>query len=579
MKARLAVAATAIAALTAAAHADSETAVVSCAIIKTPAQLQAINKNTATKSGSYCLGNDIDMSAVTNWTPIGDGSAPPVSGFNGQFYGRGHVIKNLKITGNADNYYGLFGVVTGGVIRDVGLVNVQAAVTPPTTSYVGALAGIVQAMSSPIFISNVYSTGSINCTTGSCAAGGLVGVTINNVTLTNSWSSADVTSSGYAGGFAAAFGSGPSNYQNIYATGNVTGLAGSLEIGGLIGEFSSSTTTPSYLTQGYATGRVTGGTSTLVGGLIGKLTNSATIYSAYATGPVSGGASATVGGLIGQQSDSAMTQVFSVGAVSGGSTSGGLVGSTTGSPTALYAYWDMVTSGKATSAGGAGRTTTQLQGALPAGFKLGWGINKTLSYPYLNDPTNFSSTLATLVLSDVVFTFLPIGQRDASQYLTPPVHADQASLATVYAMIGRAIGVTDNVGTLQNVKIDKYYWHDATQTTTFSGPITTHATLGPMKTIAAATPLDGTNVVGEMNAHRAVILRGTYKKAGGGAATHYMLGTLYTKLGANVSTIVANDPYTGTQIEISPKTKTVVTPNFPLAGFVVDGYRSVTTLN
>jgi hypothetical protein len=43
-----------------------------------------------------------------------------------------------------------------------------------------------------------------------------------------------------------------------------------------------------------------------------------------------------------------------------------------------------------------------------------------------------------------------------------------------------------------------------------------------------------------------------------------------------VGTVLANDPWTGTQVEINPATKKVVTPaNFPLKNFTVDGYQPV----
>jgi indole-3-glycerol phosphate synthase len=58
-----------------------------------------------------------------------------------------------------------------------------------------------------------------------------------------------------------------------------------------------------------------------------------------------------------------------------------------------------------------------------------------------------------------------------------------------------------------------------------------------------------------------------------------MLATLYTKTASNaVSTVVANDPFTGTQIEINPATKRVTTP-FPLKNFTVNGYEAVTGLH
>jgi hypothetical protein len=77
-----------------------------------------------------------------------------------------------------------------------------------------------------------------------------------------------------------------------------------------------------------------------------------------------------------------------------------------------------------------------------------------------------------------------------------------------------------------------------------------------------------------MNARNLVILRGSYRPKGGGQATHYLLGTLYTK---GPTEIVADDPWTGKQVYIDPATKTVISPkNFPLDKFKVDGYQPVT---
>jgi hypothetical protein len=573
MKFVLALAGSIVVAATVAAQADATPRVAACNVVNTPAQLQAINKNANTLAGTYCLGKDIDMSGVADFKPIG---AIPTA-FTGQFYGNGHVIKNLKISGSTSGMYGLFGAVLGGVIQDVGLVNVDVSIAAGN-SYVGALASYVTAMDSPIFISNVYSTGNVSCKGSSCASGGLFGILGGNVTMSDAWSSADVTTNFIAGGLAAGVLGGPSTFQRIYATGNVTGGAVTHEVGGLFGEVTGTTTTTTFLVQAYATGKVTGGANATVGGLIAVL-EKGYLQDAYATGPVTGGASATVGGLVGSQVGGVVRQAFAVGPVTGGNTKGGLVGAVSGSPGNTAVYWDQTTSGVMTSASGTGKTTAQLRAALPAGFKLGWGINKTLSYPYLSDPTNFSSTLATLVVANKPFVFLPIQQSDKSQYLANPTHPGAASLATVYTMVGRAVGITDNVAQLKDVKIDKYYWHDATQTTTFTGPITAHANLGAMVNVPAATPLTA-NVITQMNAHRLVILRGTYSKSGGGTATHYMLGTLYTKNpNSSVKTIVANDPYTGKQVEISPTTKRVLTPRFPLAGFKVDGYQAIAGLN
>ncbi len=94
--------------------------VITCTQIKTAAQLQAIKNNL---NGTYCLANDIDAGSIANFIPIGDANNP----FTGQFYGNGHVIRNLTINNTTAPYVGLFGIVTKGVIDDVGLVNAKVS--------------------------------------------------------------------------------------------------------------------------------------------------------------------------------------------------------------------------------------------------------------------------------------------------------------------------------------------------------------------------------------------------------------------------------------------------------------------
>ncbi len=94
--------------------------VVSCTQIKTAAQLQAIKNNL---KGTYCLANDIDAGSIANFIPIGDAA----NRFTGQFYGNGHVIRNLKINNATAQYVGMFGVVADGIIQDVGLINAKVS--------------------------------------------------------------------------------------------------------------------------------------------------------------------------------------------------------------------------------------------------------------------------------------------------------------------------------------------------------------------------------------------------------------------------------------------------------------------
>jgi hypothetical protein len=156
--------------------------------------------------------------------------------------------------------------------------------------------------------------------------------------------------------------------------------------------------------------------------------------------------------------------------------------------------------------------------------------------------------------------------------------ADAASLAVAYTTLGRAIGVTDNVAALNNVSVDTYFWKDATQQAVWRGPITTHATRGTFTGIAAATPLDDANVVGPLRAQQVVLIRGRFQATGGGFGTHWMLATSFiTDSGNNITGVVANDPWTGLQVEIDPSTKRVISPaNFPLTKFTVNGFQTVT---
>ena len=121
-------------------------------------------------------------------------------------------------------------------------------------------------------------------------------------------------------------------------------------------------------------------------------------------------------------------------------------------------------------------------------------------------------------------------------------------------------------------------WNDAKQKTSIKGSL--HGHLSPnklkFKSIAKHTHLSSSNVTGALKAHKVVILAGSYTPPGSkSTATHYMLATLYDTTPSNgLHAVVALDPWTGTQVEISPSTKKVVTPGFPLTDFVVTQYEA-----
>jgi hypothetical protein len=119
--------------------------------------------------------------------------------------------------------------------------------------------------------------------------------------------------------------------------------------------------------QCYSTGTVSGNWD--VGGLVGW--NLGTVTHCYSTATVSG--TAYVGGLVGRNGclngvngsyrlEGTISHCYSVGRVSDNAGAGGLVGSNEcGSTT--NSFWNTQTSGQATSAGGTGKTTAEMQTA------------------------------------------------------------------------------------------------------------------------------------------------------------------------------------------------------------------------
>ncbi len=155
-------------------------------------------------------------------------------------------------------------------------------------------------------------------------------------------------------------------------------ITGHNDVGGLVGQNDDNST----ISSSYSTGSVSGSGS--VGGLVGY--SFSTVSNSFSTGSVSG--SDYVGGLVGgARNTSTISNSYSTGSVSGSSSVGGLVGINAGSVS--NSFWDTETSGQSSSAGGTGRTTTEMKTASTfndAGWstsiwKIGDGINN--GYPYL----------------------------------------------------------------------------------------------------------------------------------------------------------------------------------------------------
>jgi hypothetical protein len=330
---------------------------------------------------SYVLANNVDASGTLNWNagagfaPIGGATAttiapPTASQFTGTLDGLNHTINNLSIKLPASNEVGLFGYTSpAAVITNVGLVGGSVS----GVAMVGGLVGWNYGK-----VSNSYNTGNVSGS--SSQIGGLLGNNSKN-TVSNSYATGSVSGSGYVGGLVGA--QGGSTISNSYATGNVSSSPG--RVGGLVG-----TQSGSNISNSYATGSVSGGG--YVGGLVGYNLDSSSIHNSYATGNVTGGGE--VGGLVGfnnpngrgtplvensyatgivTQNPNANFSGWWMGTAYGLANFGGLIGYSWGQ-IVNNSFWNLTTSGQATSAGGSGLTQAQMQ---TASSFTGWNIANT----------------------------------------------------------------------------------------------------------------------------------------------------------------------------------------------------------
>ena len=193
--------------------------------ISTRLQLEAIRNNL---SGKYHLVNDIDLYG-TEWVPIGDNST---NQFTGTFDGQGHVISNMKITGDVQ-YAGLFGYIDNASIKNIAMERVDINVmmdTPANASVYHAYAGGICGRAIQSSISNCYNMGAVSAVATYVDAGGICGQAYLSITISNCYNTGSVYARGDrsidAGGICGD-GSSAKSYSvtsisNCYNTGAVT---------------------------------------------------------------------------------------------------------------------------------------------------------------------------------------------------------------------------------------------------------------------------------------------------------------------------------------------------------------------
>ena len=188
-------------------------------LICTPAQMQAIGADSSIWSSHFRLMSDLDLSAMigTEYNIPGQESRR----FGGVFDGNGHTISGFTYNDAARDGVGLFGFASYATIKRVAVHDVQLV----GNDGVGALVG--QASETLVLAS--YTTGQVR---GNQYVGG-IGGRVN--WIYNSYSLASVTGVTSVGGLVGGVNYSWPALRHSFATGDVIGGAGQVEIGRLVG--------------------------------------------------------------------------------------------------------------------------------------------------------------------------------------------------------------------------------------------------------------------------------------------------------------------------------------------------------
>lgn len=297
-------------------------------------------------SYNYVLKNDIDASGLSTYNTIGSSD----KSFRGTFDGNGHTIVGLQANG------GLFGKLgSGAVVKDINIVS-SVFTGKETGASVGAVAaenngGKISGISgygNTVKGSGGYIGGLVGKNYGGISnsddqstviagagtvAGGIAGVNgttsennggiINNVQSNSAVTTGNLGTGQFASNLGGIVGKNENKIDNVSALG-VTGKSGSTQIsGGIVG------TNNGKLTNVYNESIIHG--SKNIGGIAGKNvtqgSNKAELnYIANAVEIIGDAGSENVGGLVGMQDHATTKQGRNIGAITGCTNVGGMVG-------------------------------------------------------------------------------------------------------------------------------------------------------------------------------------------------------------------------------------------------------------
>lgn len=305
--------------------------------IATAAQLKwfADEVNGGSAELNARLVRDIDLSGICSeispWTPIGDYSKN--ASFRGTFDGQNHKITGLYLKNNTtdfsnvNNYYkALFGYCDGVTIKNL---SVYGEALASSGRYIAGIAGSVHAIYThrTSIIENCHSYVTMTGTPTNNMLYGYAGIAAaaKDTIIRNCSNNADITGyQGYTGGIVAVASNGETTIENCWNTGNIHLRGWQTEfrgVGGIAGRLENTATVTNCYNTGnisfyYRTQRIAqaaGGLVGFVGGIRTSSSTNVTLTGCYSMGEISGeyDDNASMGGLVGEVATTGTTLTVS----------------------------------------------------------------------------------------------------------------------------------------------------------------------------------------------------------------------------------------------------------------------------
>lgn len=293
---------------------------------------QLINDLDETTSGYHTYASE-SANGGEGWNPIFMFSNVNISGSDGN--GGRFTIKGLYINRNS-GFTGIFSRINENtVIRDI---NIDSPEITTNSSQAGIIAGGIFQNNVTTLIENVHIYNAIINASLSDHVGGFVGNGNNDLTISNSSFSGTIYGKGYVGGLIG------ESFGTIVGSSTQGTINSDVQAGGLVGRKRRGSVAQSNSTMDV-------GGRALLGGLIGSIfpnsSNMVTMHQSFATGRVFANTALIdnafedytyIGGLVGATEGGILTEVFTIGTVSGKQYVGGITGYLSENSTITNAY-------------------------------------------------------------------------------------------------------------------------------------------------------------------------------------------------------------------------------------------------